>query len=155
MNKKLYPRLFFSLMALLVVSGCTARIDHRGKLPDPEQIAKIKPGVQDKEEVLRLIGSPSTIAVFDENTWVYNYKVTESVSFFTPQETAQKLYLIRFDAQGKVREVREEDGHGHDIVPVRRVTPNPGDDRTFLQSIFGNFGKKSKKIIDEEKQKDD
>ena len=68
MNKKLYPRLFFSLMALLVVSGCTARIDHRGKLPDPEQIAKIKPGVQDKEEVLRLIGSPSTIAVFDENT---------------------------------------------------------------------------------------
>lgn len=155
MSKKLHPRFFLAAIVFLAAAGCTAHIDHHGKLPDPEQMAKIKPGVQDKEEVLRLIGSPSSIAVFDENTWIYNYKVTESVSFLTPREIAQKLYLIHFDAQGKVQEVREEDGHGHDIVPVRRATPNPGDDRTFLQSIFGSFGKKAKKITDEDKQKDD
>lgn len=155
MNKERRGRFFLVGSIALLAAGCTARIDHRGKLPDTDQMAKIKPGVQDKEEVLRLIGSPASIASFDENAWIYDYKITESTAFFMPRETMHKLYLIRFDKQGRVQEIREEDGHGHDIVPIRRVTPSPGDDRTLLQSIFGNFGKKAKKVTDEGKEKDD
>ena len=155
MNKE--QKSCFSLVAsiILLVTGCTARIDHRGKLPDADQIAKIKPGIQDKEEVLRLIGSPSSIASFKENIWIYDYKVTETVSFFLPRETTHKLYIIKFDKQGKVQEIREEDGRGHTIVPIRRVTPSHGDDRTLLQSIFGNFGRKAKKGTDDGREKDD
>ena len=81
MSKKLHPRFFLAAIVFLAAAGCTAHIDHHGKLPDPEQMAKIKPGVQDKEEVLRLIGSPSSIAVFDENTWIITIKLRKAFLF--------------------------------------------------------------------------
>ncbi len=146
---------FLFIGITLLAVGCTKRLDHRGKLPDPEQIAKIKPGLHDKEEVLRLLGSPSSIAAFNENTWIYDYKITESVSFLEPNEISHKLYLIYFDEKNRVKEVRQEDGHGRTITPVQRITPNPADDRTLLQSIFGNFGKKAKKLKEEDEKKDD
>lgn len=142
------------LTAILMLSaGCETHVTYRGKLPDPDKLAQIKPGRQDKEGVLRLIGSPSSISTFNDNTWIYDYKILESKSFFTPDEVLHRLYLIDFDARGKVKEIRTEDGHGHNIKPVQRATASPGDDRTFLQTIFGNFGKRVQKGDNEDKSK--
>ncbi|MGI4851232.1 MAG: outer membrane protein assembly factor BamE [Janthinobacterium lividum] len=142
------------LTGILILSvGCETHVTYRGKLPDPDQLAKIKPGAQDKEEVLRLIGSPSSISTFNDNMWIYDYKILESESFFTPREVMHRLYLIDFDIQGKVKEIRTQDGHGHNISPVKRATASPGDDRTFLQTIFGNFGKRVQKSENEDRSK--
>ena len=138
---------------LISLTGCETHVAYRGKLPDPDQLAKIKPGQQDKEEVLRLIGSPSSMDTFNDNVWIYDYKVLESKSFFTPREVVHRLYLIHFDAHDKVREIRTENGHGRNIRPVQHVTKSPGDDRTFLQTIFGNFGRRVQKSENEDKSK--
>ena len=149
-------RIIFSMLVtsfLILSTGCETQVVYRGKLPDPDQIARLKPGVQDKEGVLRMIGSPSSISTFNDNTWIYDYKILESESFFTPREVLHRLYLIYFDTNGKVKEVRTEDGHGHDIKPVQRATASPGDNRTYLQTIFGNFGKRAQRGDSEDKSK--
>ena len=150
-----YTRFIYTIMTsiLILSAGCETHVAYRGKLPDPDQLAKIKPGTQDKEGVLRLIGSPSSISTFNDNTWIYDYKILESESFFTPREVMHRLYLIDFDTRGKVKEIRTQDGHGHNVRPVQRATASPGDDRTFLQSIFGNFGKRVQKSDNEDKSK--
>ena len=143
------------MTSIFILTGCETHIAYHGKMPDTDQLAKIEPGIQSKEDVLGLIGSPSSVNTFDNNTWIYDYKILESEAFFTPREVMHRLYVIHFDAQGKVKKVETKNGHGSAIQPVDRVTNTPGDDRTVLQSVFGNFGKRAKRGADDEKSKEE
>ncbi len=125
--------------------GCSSRIDHRGKLPDLTEVAKIKADQYTKEDVLRMLGSPSSTTLFDENTWIYYYKVTESLSFFAPQPLEQKLILIRFNMSDKVKEVLIKTTPEEEINPSTDVTPSVGHERPLLHQIFGNFGRAGRK----------
>ena len=145
MNKKAHLKLLFGVIAVSLGLGCTARIDRRGKLPEVEHIHMLKPGVQNKEDVLRLLGSPSSKAAFDENAWIYTYRMTETVSFFDPKEKQQTVYLLRFDTQGILQDISKKEGLDRDIAIVTRQTETPNQEQSFLSSIFGNFGRQAKK----------
>ena len=47
--------------------GCTPTVTTHGHPLDQDQLAQIKPGVTSREEVTRLLGSPSTIGTFDRS----------------------------------------------------------------------------------------
>lgn len=143
MAKNLTYYLFTSLFILL--SGCSPRIDHRGKLPDLHEVKKIKINQDTKEDVLRVLGSPSSTSVFEDTTWLYSYKITESVSFFDPKTLDQKLIVIRFDALNRVKEVSIKETPEDDIIPHEEVTPSVGHERPLLHQIFGNFGRAGRK----------
>ena len=134
-----------TIISLISLFGCSARIDQRGKIPDKEKLAVIKPGVNTKEDVMRLIGSPTNTGTFDDNIWVYFHKLTETVSFFEPKVIEQDMYIISFNDQGLVSEIQYTDGQGKMIDPVKRLTQPAGKESTFLQKVFGNFGRQSKK----------
>ena len=73
MNKKNYYHLrpLLPLVALLMAS-CTPAIQTRGVDPDIVQADKIKIGVDTRERVLSILGSPSTVGSFgDVNAWYY------------------------------------------------------------------------------------
>src|SRR5262245_19274947 len=86
----------------LAVAACTPRIDQRGNKPDEEQVVLINPGVDDKTRVAELIGTPSTISTFDDRTWYYISKRTETTAFFDPDVVDQEILAISFDEQGIV-----------------------------------------------------
>lgn len=131
--------------SFLMLVGCSPRIDHRGKLPNLAEVAKIKSGQETKEDVFRLLGSPSSTTLFDENTWIYYYKVTESLSFFEPKSLEQKLIVIRFDATDKVKEVLIQTNPEEEITPSTEITPSAGYNYPLLHQIFGNFGRAGRK----------
>lgn len=125
--------------------GCAPHIDHRGKLPDLTEVTKIKAHQDTKEDVLHLLGSPSSTTLFDEKTWIYYYKVTESLSFFEPKALEHKLVLIRFDETDRVKEVLIRTTPEEEINPSSDVTPSVGHERPLLHQIFGNFGRAGRK----------
>ncbi len=137
--------LLTSGISLAIVSGCSSRIDQRGKLPESEKLAQIKAGHDTKEDVLRLIGSPTNSNVFDDYSWCYIHKTTETTSFLEPKILDQEIIVIEFDSAGLVKEIRHEDGQGKALQPVKRITPAAGQEQSALQKIFGNFGRFSKK----------
>ena len=63
---------------VVATAGCAARIDQRGNKPDEDQVVQINPGVDDKNRVAELIGTPSTISTFDDRTWYYISRRTET-----------------------------------------------------------------------------
>lgn len=136
---------YFFVSLFLMLSGCTARIDHRGKLPDLNEVEKIKSNYHTKEDVLRFLGSPSSTSLFDENIWVYYYKITESLAFFDPKPLEQKLIMIRFDNLNKVKEVSVKTAPEDEITPSKDITPSVGHERPLLHQIFGNFGRAGRK----------
>jgi outer membrane protein assembly factor BamE (lipoprotein component of BamABCDE complex) len=131
------------VLALAVaVAACSARIDQRGNKPDEDQVVQINPGVDDKNRVAELIGTPSTISTFDDRTWYYISKRTETVAFFDPEVTDQEVLAINFDENGVVQNMRvygQEDGRT--IAYVDRTTPTEGNELTLIQQLLGNLGR--------------
>ncbi|MGO8919341.1 MAG: outer membrane protein assembly factor BamE [Stellaceae bacterium] len=126
----------------LGLAGCSVPIDPRGNLPSPELLSQIKPGVTDKATVTRMLGSPSSVAAFDADTWYYISQKTKAVAFFKPELIDQEVVAIDFDKDGMVRDIRHR---GMDdrvaVAPNPNATPAPGREFTFWEQLVGNFGR--------------
>ena len=129
-------------LALSVLAACAPRVDQRGNRPDEDQVVLINPGVDDKNRVAELLGTPSSISTFDDRTWYYISRRTETTAFFDPDLVDQQVLAISFDDQGIVDNMRvigQEDGRT--IAYVDRVTPTEGNELTIIQQLLGNLGK--------------
>ncbi|HLJ63476.1 MAG TPA: outer membrane protein assembly factor BamE [Stellaceae bacterium] len=134
--------LFFAGALMAMLSGCVQPIDQRGNQPDTTTLDQIKPGQTDKATVTRLLGSPSSIAAFDDNTWYYISQRTRDVAFFKTQLLDQKVVAINFDQNGLVHNVtRRTMDDRRAIDPAPGATPAPGREFTFLEQLIGNFGR--------------
>jgi len=143
MSRLLY-RLAVVLAACVAVSlaACSPRISPRGNLPTADQLSQIKPGVSDKASVTRVLGSPSSIASFDDTTWYYISQRSEELAFFKPEATDTAVVAVTFDKDGIVKDVQKRASKGpRDIEPVARTTPAPGKELSFIEQLIGNFGK--------------
>ena len=133
---------FAALAALLALAGCANPVDQRGNLPEKEALDQIKPGVTDKATVTRLLGSPSSVAAFDPNTWYYVSQKTKEVAFFKPELLDQEVVAIDFDKDGLVRDIRHRGLQDRqENTPNPNATPAPGREFSFLEQLIGNFGK--------------
>ncbi len=135
-------RLLAAAILALGLAGCSVPVDPRGNLPTPELLSQIKPGVTDKATVTRILGSPSSVAEFDANTWYYISQKTKAVAFFKPELVDQEVVAIDFDKDGMVRDIRRR---GMDdrvaVAPNPNATPAPGREFTFWEQLVGNFGR--------------
>ena len=137
------------LVLLTVVSGaaafvsCAPAVDQRGNLPNPDKMAEIHAGSTTKDEVAKILGTPSSVSVFNnDKSWYYISRRTSQTAFFEPDVLDQQVYVVNFDDQGVVKAVDHkalEDGK--EITPVARATPAPGRELSFLEQLIGNLGK--------------
>ena len=129
-------------VVMLGVAACAPRIDNRGYLPDPDDVARIKAGVQGRDEVREILGSPSSASTFSSDRWYYITKKTSQMSFWDPKILDQKVLEIDFDGQGMVADIKNYTlKDGEEIKPVARITPSPGRELSFTEQLIGNIGK--------------
>jgi outer membrane protein assembly factor BamE (lipoprotein component of BamABCDE complex) len=128
----------------LIVAGlaaCSATVDQRGNLPEPEKIAQIQPGVT-RDQVVKILGTPSSTGVFSDKSWYYISRKTSRIAFFDPNVLDQQVYVVNFDPSGVVQSVdHKELKDGRDIDPAPGATPAPGRELTFLEQVLGNIGR--------------
>lgn len=128
--------------ATVGLSACGNTVQLRGNTPDPEDIAAIQPGVQSRQDVIDLLGSPSTVSTFQDRKWYYIGQKTEEIAFMKPQVIDRKVLVITFDETGLVESTKNYTmADAQDVDPVDRETPTEGRDLTLLQQLFGNVGK--------------
>lgn len=128
------------LAALLL--ACTPQQTTVGHIPREREIKELRPGVHDRESVRELLGSPGSLASFEGETWIYVQRKSERLAFFEEKPLSQNVVVVAFDEQGVLKSVnRYELKDGKPIVPVDRETPTRGKELTFLQQVFGNFGR--------------
>lgn len=133
-----------TIISLTLLAGCTPVTATRGNLLEDYQMKEILPGIDGKDDVVRKIGSPTTVAAFSDNTWYYMGRRTEKKGILDPKVVQEKIVVVTFDADGKVGSVKER-REGHEDIPiVQRTTPVSGNDYTFIQQMIGNVGKFNK-----------
>jgi outer membrane protein assembly factor BamE (lipoprotein component of BamABCDE complex) len=133
-----------SLAAVLAgsVTGCAHDIDLHGHLPDPDKVAEIKPGTTTKNDIIKLLGSPSSVSTFDDKTWYYISRRTEQIAFFQPKVLDQQVFIIDFSDSGVVQDVGHKDlADSRNIPMAPGATPAPGRELSFLEQLIGNVGK--------------
>jgi outer membrane protein assembly factor BamE (lipoprotein component of BamABCDE complex) len=133
-----------AVMLLLLAStvGCTSQVSTHGHRLDAAALAQIEPGRSSQSEVLQLLGSPSSLATFDDRTWYYVSQRTESHTFYYRTVVAQDVVAIVFDDQGVVSRLNRHDLNGaREIDPVDRETPTAGNELTVLEQFLGNIGR--------------
>ena len=135
------PMTCAALLAL-ALAACTGRVDTRGNLADPEVISQITPGESTRGTVEDLLGSPTTVATFNDSTWYYIGRKTERFAFFEPEVLEQQVVAIHFDQAGTVTDVKiYGPDDAREVELVERTTPTAGRELTVLQQLFGNLGR--------------
>lgn len=137
-------QILYLILPVLLISACTPTLATRGNMVEEYQLKEILAGIDGKDDVMRKIGSPTTISTFDENKWYYMGQKTKKKGILDPKLSEEKIILISFDADGKVGAVTERQRGREDIPIVQRTTPVSGNDYTFLQQMIGNVGKFNK-----------
>jgi outer membrane protein assembly factor BamE (lipoprotein component of BamABCDE complex) len=133
------------LLACLLLGGCSffqATAQLRGNKVDAEALKELVPGTSTKTDVTSLIGSPTAIATFDDNTWLYISEVTRPRIARVQGVLSQNVIVLSFSDQGVLQKVDHLDKE--DSIPVSvvaRSTPSPGTEASFFQQLFGNVGR--------------
>lgn len=140
--KRIFPlALLLLALPLLALSACAPMKSVHGNLVGDEDVAQIKAGQSTRSDVLRLLGSPTTIAPFDDNTWFYIGQRAEKHGIFDPKVTDERVLTVKFDANGTVIAVTEDRDNPQDIPIIKRHTPTYGTETSPVQEFFGNLGK--------------
>ena len=136
-------RSLFLIAALSSAASCAPSVEQRGNLPNPDKLAEIHTGSTTKDEVAKILGTPSSVSIFgNDRSWYYISRRTAQTAFFQPDVLDQQVYIVNFDDQGVVKAVDHralEDGK--EVTPVDRATPAPGRELSFLEQLIGNLGK--------------
>ena len=140
--RRTVPLALAGALALPLLGGCETVIDQRGFAPTPGSLEKLEIGSQSREDVVRLIGSPSSVATFNPNVWYYISQKQETWAFLKPAMIDQSVMQLNFNDAGRLQSIKKYDlGEARDITMVSRITPTAGKELTILEQIMGNVGR--------------
>jgi outer membrane protein assembly factor BamE (lipoprotein component of BamABCDE complex) len=129
-------------LVALSLAACAPAVNTRGNLVEDQRLSRLAVGQTTAQEVANLLGTPTTVATFDERTWYYIGQRTEQRAFFDPNIVERRILKIRFDRAGVIESVEE---YGPDdaleVELVERETPSLGRRMSFLEQMIGNLGR--------------
>lgn len=126
----------------LGLAACSSQMFVRGHVTDLESVEAIKAGEYTQEDVLALLGTPSTVSTFDERKWYYIGHKSTKFAFQQPEILERNVLVVSFDDTGYVSYKQIFSlADGREIELIERKTPTEGRDFTVLQQLLGNFGR--------------
>ena len=131
-----------AISAAIALSACSTTVEQRGNLPPEDEMAQIHPGKTTKDQVVKILGTPSSVGVFNDKNWYYISSRTTQFAFLRPSVLDQQVFVVSFNDDGVVKAVDHKTlQDGQEVVPIARSTPAPGRELTFLEQLIGNLGK--------------
>jgi outer membrane protein assembly factor BamE (lipoprotein component of BamABCDE complex) len=120
----------------LGLGGCSETYDH-GYVATASAIDQIQVGTS-REQVLLILGSPSTTATIGGEAYYYISQHSErSVAFLPQTVTEQKVLVVYFDEKAKVKDIARyglQDGKVFDFIS--RKTKTTGADYGLISQML-------------------
>jgi outer membrane protein assembly factor BamE (lipoprotein component of BamABCDE complex) len=126
----------------VALSGCGRFTEtfQRGYVLQEGALEQIPIGAS-QEQVLIVLGTPSTVATVSGEAFYYISQTTRRSAAFMPQEVVdQRVIAVYFDKDRRVRRLANyglKDGKIFDFVS--QTTPTGGKERSLLGSMFKNL----------------
>jgi outer membrane protein assembly factor BamE (lipoprotein component of BamABCDE complex) len=124
----------------LLLGGCFSETYQRGYIV-PEGALEQLPIGSSQEQVLIVLGTPSTVATVSGEAFYYISQRTERGAYFLQQSVVdQRVVAVYFDRNRRVERLANyglKDGKVFDFVS--RTTPTSGREVTFINAMFKMF----------------
>jgi outer membrane protein assembly factor BamE (lipoprotein component of BamABCDE complex) len=129
-----------ALALALPLGGCFSETYQRGYIVPEGALEQIPIGAS-QEQVLIVLGTPSTVATVSGETFYYISQRSERAIAFMPQEVVdQRVIAVYFDKGRRVQRLADyglKDGHIFDYVS--RTTPTGGNELSYLKGFWQAF----------------
>jgi outer membrane protein assembly factor BamE (lipoprotein component of BamABCDE complex) len=123
-----------------VLSGCAGETFQRGYVLPEGALEQIPLGAS-QEQVLLVLGTPSTVATVSGEAFYYiSQKAERAISFMRTKVTDQRVIAVYFDRERKVQRLAEyglKDSKVFDFVS--RTTPTSGSDLSLVSTLLHNL----------------
>lgn len=134
--------LALALAAPLTLGGCLGYDGelYRGYVIDERAISQVRTG-SSAEQVLVVLGTPSTTSTIGGDAWYYvSQKTQRRLAFSKERIVDQRVLAVYYDKSKKVSRVANygmEDGKIIDFVT--RTTPTAGAESSFVTNMLQNL----------------
>src|SRR5215203_3198449 len=130
--------------AALSLGGCGdvfTQVYQRGYIPPEGALEQVPLGAT-QEQVLIVLGTPSTVATVSGEVFYYiSQRAEQKLAFLTQQVTNQRVIAVYFDKNRRVTRLANyglRDGKLFDFVS--RTTPSGGQELNYLTYVFKIIG---------------
>ncbi len=131
-----------SLATALLLSGCGfTQTYYHGYVVQEGALEQIPLGAT-QEQVLIVLGTPSTVATVNGEVFYYISERAEKTAFLPQRVVNQRVIAVYFDKNRRVERLADygmQDGRIFDFVS--RTTPTAGKELNYLSYVFKIFGK--------------
>ena len=127
-----------AVLAGVSIGGCT-QIYHHGYMV-PEGALEQLPLGSSQEQVLIVLGTPSTVATISGEVFYYISQRAEQTSFLPQKEVDRRVVAVYFDKNRRVQRLADyglKDGRIFDYIS--RTTPSGGAEQNYLGLMFKIF----------------
>lgn len=140
-----------AFLAAATIACAPVETSH-GYFPRTADILTIKEGSHSEQQIELMLGSPSTIGSFGDDTWYYINSSSQSFAWKAPVVVSRAVFAIKFDSETKmVKSVSNYTiENGRVIAFSGDVTPTRGRELSFLEQLIGNVGRVSTDRLEEE-----
>ena len=141
-SRKLGLAPVLALAGVLALTGCDrfSETFQRGYVMQPGALEQVPVGAS-QEQVLIVLGTPSTVATVNGEVFYYISQKSERAAAFMPQQiTDQRVVAIYFDKNRKVARLADyglRDGRIFDFYS--KTTPTGGQELSYVRNIFKNL----------------
>jgi outer membrane protein assembly factor BamE (lipoprotein component of BamABCDE complex) len=129
-----------AIAAAMSLSGCGGETFQRGYVLPEGALEQIPLGAS-QEQVLLVLGTPSTVATVSGEAFYYiSQKAEREIAFMRTKVTDQRVIAVYFDRARKVQRLAEygmKDGKIFDFVS--RTTPTSGNDLSLVSTFLHNL----------------
>ena len=133
-------------LTAVTLTGCGLETHQSGDLPTQTRLNAVKIG-QNRDAVVRILGMPAYHAPLmaeNETGYIYVYaKIRKSSrAFLEPKETDRQIYVISFNKENIVTDIRHLDQTNQISVAYDETeTKAGGRELSTLEQIAKNFGR--------------
>src|SRR6478736_4269926 len=121
----------------LALAGCFGETFQRGYVLPDGALEQIPLGAS-QEQVLIVLGTPSTVATVSGETFYYiSQRAEQKLAFLNQDVTNQRVLAVYFDKQRRVQRLANyglKDGRVFDFVS--RTTPTSGVELNYINYVF-------------------
>lgn len=140
-NLKPYFTGIISVVLLLILSGCQS-VDVRGQFVSDSVIEQINIKKPNQEQLIDMIGTPTYVPDFSENTWYYIQRSLTRRAWFDPKVVKQRILKITFAKNKKVSEaVLMKDSQNEAVSANSAYTKTQGTEQSGIQKFVKNIGR--------------
>ena len=130
-----------TLLLCGALAACTASFRNHGYVPHAEDLSQIAVGIDTRDSVAELVGTPSSAGVLNDSGYYYVRSRVKHFAWQKPEVIERQVVAISFSEAGIVENIGRYTLQDGNVVPLaRRITRN-GQDVSFIKKLLANVGR--------------